>query len=113
MGITNVYCCKEDQTLRSIADLREVNKRIDENRINPKNPRITAQTQRVSTCHFFGSRSTGYYMNLLPRLQPFARSYLPWENIIATLTSKDCGTVTVSSRDERFNGRFRIYSSLY
>jgi hypothetical protein len=43
---------KKDQTLRSIADLREVNKRIQ--RSNLKDPRITTPTQRVSTCNFFG-----------------------------------------------------------
>jgi hypothetical protein len=48
---------KKDQTLRSIADLREVNKRMDPTKAvsNTKDPRITAQTQRVSTHNFFGS----------------------------------------------------------
>ena len=48
---------KKDHTLRSIADLREVNKSIRRKPYPiPKNPRIAPQAERLSACHFFGSK---------------------------------------------------------
>jgi hypothetical protein len=46
---------KKDQTLRSIADLRRVNKRIQQKPYPIlKDPRFTTQTQRLSTGSFSG-----------------------------------------------------------
>jgi hypothetical protein len=45
---------KKDQTLRSLVDMREENKNLTKAVSNPKDSRITTQTQRVSTCNLSG-----------------------------------------------------------